>query len=142
MVEAGIDETLITSHSKRLHGIGEGNVCHAIVTHQLASHQLADSTATHQEVFTVLGEKRMSADKVGKRLAGQIKRYLYDGSALVDEYLTDQLLLPLALAGGGRFTARVISEHSKTQAWLIEQFLPVNISFDNINDEQAMVKIS
>ena len=142
LVEAGIDEMLIITHGKRLHGIGEGNVCHAIVTHQLASHQLADSTATHQEVFTVLGEKRMSADKVGKRLAGQTKRYLYDGSALVDEYLTDQLLLPLALAGGGRFTARMISEHSKTQAWLIAQFLPVAITFDTTDNEQVMVKIS
>ena len=141
LVEAGIDEALITTHGQRLRGIGEGNVCHATVTHQLATHQLADSTETHQEIFTVLGEKRMSAEKVGKRLAGQIKRYLYDSTALVDEYLTDQLLLPLALAGGGGFTARMISEHSKTQAWLIAQFLPVEIDFETLTDNHVLVKV-
>ena len=75
-------------------------------------------------------------------MSGLVKRYLFDTDALIDEYLTDQLLLPLALAGGGAFSARVISEHSKTQAWLIEQFLPVAITFDAIEDEQILVRIT
>lgn len=139
LIEAGIDESLITTRGNKLYGIGEGNTCYAKVTHETSDMQ--NHKEYHSEIFTLLGEKRSSAENIGKRLAGHIRRYLYDTDALLDEYLTDQLLLPLALSGGGTFSARIISEHSKTQAWLIEQFLPVDITFDNINDEQVLVKI-
>lgn len=134
LIEAGVDETLITMQGNQLQGVGEGNTAYALVTHKVGN-QL------HQEVFTLLGEKRVSAEKMGKRLAGLVKRYLFKTEALVDEYLTDQLLLPLALSGGGEFTARMISGHTKTQAWLIAQFLPVEIGFDVINECKTLVKI-
>ena len=70
-----------------------------------------------------------------------VKRYLSTSEALVDEHLTDQLLLPLALAGGGEFSARVISQHTETQAWLIEQFLPVKITFETLVDNQILVQV-
>ncbi len=139
LIEAGIDEALITISGNRLHGIGEGNTCYAKVTHE--SSNIQNHKETHSEMFTLLGEKRSSAEKIGGRLSSLVKRYLFNTDALVDEYLTDQLLLPLALSGGGKFTARVISEHSKTQAWLIQQFLPVKITFDTINDEHILVQI-
>ncbi|GAA0312472.1 RNA 3'-terminal phosphate cyclase [Psychrobacter aestuarii] len=148
LLEANIDEVLMNTQSKRLNGIGEGNTCFAIVTHQLGDKNESKTTAktsnrtdTHQEVFSLLGEKRSLAENIGKRLAGHIRRYLYDTDALLDEYLTDQLLLPLALAGGGAFTARVMSEHSKTQAWLIAQFLPVEIRFDSSGDHGILVQV-
>ena len=78
---------------------------------------------------------------MGNRLAGLVKRYLFKTDALMDEYLTDQLLLPLALAGGGAFTARVISQHTKTQAWLIEQFLSVEIKFETIDEGKTLVRV-
>ena len=134
LVEAGIDETLITTKGNKLLGIGEGNTCYAIVTHRVDKQY-------HQEVFTLLGEKRASAEKMGNRLAGLIKRYLFKTDALMDEYLTDQLLLPLALSGGGEFTARIISQHTETQAWLIEQFLPVEITFETIDEQRTLVRI-
>ncbi len=139
LVEAGIDESLITTRGNKLYGIGEGNTCYAKVTHE--TRDMQNHKEYHSEIFTLLGEKRSSAEKIGGRLSGLVKRYLFDTDALLDEYLTDQLLLPLALSGGGTFSARIISEHSKTQAWLIEQFLPVNITFDSINDEQVLVEI-
>ncbi len=140
LIEAGMDEALITTRGNKLYGIGEGNTCYAKVTHESISIQ--NHKEYHSEIFTLLGEKRSSAEKIGGRLSGLVKRYLFDTDALIDEYLTDQLLLPLALAGGGAFSARVISEHSKTQAWLIEQFLPVAITFDAIEDEQILVRIT
>ncbi|MEZ7502617.1 RNA 3'-terminal phosphate cyclase [Psychrobacter sp. Arc29] len=140
LVEAGIDEALITTRGNKLHGIGEGNTCYAKVTHEISDMQ--NHKEYHSEIFTLLGEKRSSAEKIGGRLSGLVKRYLFDTGALIDEYLTDQLLLPLALSGGGAFSARIISEHSKTQAWLIEQFLPVAITFDAIEDEQILVRIT
>lgn len=136
LIDAGIYEALITTQSNKLQGIGEGNTCYALVTHQIGR-----SESLHQEIFTLLGEKRTSAEKMGNRLAGLVKRYVFKTDALVDEYLTDQLLLPLALAGGGEFTARTISQHTETQAWLIEQFLPVEIKFEAIDEDRTLVRI-
>lgn len=134
LLESGVDASLITTRANKLDGIGEGNTCYAQVTHECGDH-------LHHEIFTLLGEKRMSAEKMGNRLAGLVKRYLFKTDALVDEYLTDQLLLPLALSGGGEFTARVISQHTETQAWLIEQFLPVEIKFEAINEQNTLVQV-
>ena len=92
-------------------------------------------------MFTLLGEKRSSAENVGNRLAGLVKRYLFTTDALVDEYLTDQLLLLLALAGGGTFTARMISGHTETQAGLIREFLPIEIKFEAINENNVLVQV-
>ena len=137
LIDADIYEGLITTQSHKLQGIGEGNSCYAVATHQIANSELS-----HSEAFTLLGEKRTSAEKMGNRLAGLIKRYVLKSDALVDEYLTDQLLLPLALAGGGEFTARVISQHTKTQALMIEQFLPVQIKFEKLDEDKNLVKVS
>lgn len=140
LIEAGMDDALITTRGNKLYGIGEGNTCYAKVTHETSDMQ--NHKEYHSEIFTLLGQKRSSAEKIGGRLSGVVKRYLFTTQALVDEYLTDQLLLPLALSGGGTFSARIISEHSKTQAWLIEQFLPVAITFDAIEDNQVLVRIT
>lgn len=143
LVESGIDKTLITTRSHKLQGIGEGNTCYAQVTHQVGephTHEM-HTQKQHQEMFTLLGEKRSSAENMGSHLAGLVKRYLFNTDAIVDEYLTDQLLLPLALSGGGEFSARLISGHTETQAWLIEQFLPVEIKFDAHDDDKVLVKV-
>ncbi|WP_230659906.1 RNA 3'-terminal phosphate cyclase [Psychrobacter sp. I-STPA10] len=141
-----VDETLIYTKGNKLRGIGEGNTCYAVVTHEVLGDEMQSnnqpiSANVHHEVFALLGEKRTSAEKMGNRLAGLVRRYLFKSDALVDEYLTDQLLLPLALSGGGEFTARMISEHSQTQAWIIQQFLPVQIGFEQISTEKFLVKV-
>lgn len=143
--DSGVYEGLITTQTHKLSGIGEGNTCYAQVTHQVGEKIGADSPQTsnklHYEVFTLLGEKRTSAEKMGNRLAGLVKRYVFKTHALLDEYLTDQLLLPLALSGGGEFTARMISQHTQTQAWLIEQFLPVEIKFVEADENRTLVRV-
>lgn len=81
---------------------------------------------SHTEVFTALGEHGKPAEQVAKQLARDVQRYL-NAPAAVDEYLTDQLLLPLALGLGGEFSCRTLSLHTRTQAQMIEMFLPVQI---------------
>lgn len=81
---------------------------------------------SHVEVFTGLGERGKSAEKVALDVVEDVRRYLAQG-APVGEYLADQLLLPLALAGGGSFTTGAPTEHATTNAAVIEQFLPVTI---------------
>ncbi|STI63008.1 RNA phosphate cyclase [Escherichia coli] len=57
------------------------------------------------ERFFVVGEKRVSAEVVAAQLVKEVKRYLASPAA-VGEYLADQLVLPMALAGAGQFTGR------------------------------------
>ena len=76
------------------------------------------------EVFTAFGEKRVSAEAIAKRVVDEARVYMASEAA-VGEYLADQLLLPLALAGGGCFTTTSVSAHTTTNIGVIEQFLPV-----------------
>jgi len=81
------------------------------------------------EVFTAFGEKKVRAEDVAQRVAARARRYL-DSGAAVAEYLGDQLMLPLALSGGGGFTVDEISLHARTNAQVIELFLPVRFRFE------------
>lgn len=128
-----ISEHLLHDEIRSLKGIGEGNTCVAIIKQQTP-------LFLHQEVFTILGEKRKSAEQVGRHLADLVNQYL-QSNACVDEYLTDQLLLPLALTGGGQFTSRYISEHTRTQAVMIEKFLPVHICIKQIERNHFLVLV-
>jgi RNA 3'-terminal phosphate cyclase (ATP) len=80
------------------------------------------------EVFTAFGEKSVSAENVARHVVQRARRYLATRAA-VAEYLGDQLMLPLALAGGGGFTVDEVSMHARTNAQVIELFLPVRFSF-------------
>lgn len=80
------------------------------------------------EVFTAFGEKSVSAENVARQAVNRARQYLASGAA-VAEYLGDQLMLPLALAGGGAFTVDDISMHARTNAQVIEMFLPVQFRF-------------
>jgi len=98
-------------------------------------------SAQHTEVFTILGETGRTAEQVAKRLAGLVKRYLHHSGA-VDEYLADQLLLPLALGVGGAYSCRVISEHTRTQALMIQRFLPVQIEMIEQLDQSFKIVVT
>jgi RNA 3'-terminal phosphate cyclase (ATP) len=84
--------------------------------------------AQHVETFTGHGERGLSAENAAERLADEARAYL-DSAACVGEHLSDQLLLPMALAGGGKFTTHTISEHLQSNARLIEKFLAVEIDW-------------
>jgi RNA 3'-terminal phosphate cyclase len=50
-----------------------------------------------------------------------------DASVPVGEHLADQLLLPLALAGGGSFLTVPLSRHATTNALVLQAFLDVEV---------------
>ena len=81
------------------------------------------------EVFTAIGEKMVRAEQVAKNVVAEVREYMVSGAA-VGEHLADQLLLPMALAGGGSFTASSVSQHTRTNAEVIARFLPIDVSFD------------
>jgi RNA 3'-phosphate cyclase len=78
---------------------------------------------------TVLGAGRVAqrgvrAETLGDEAGAELAADLAAGAAL-DVHAADQVLVYLALAGGGRFTTRTVTSHARTAMWLIEQFVPV-----------------
>jgi RNA 3'-terminal phosphate cyclase (ATP) len=80
------------------------------------------------EVFAGFGEKTVDAPAVAMQAVHEARQYLASQAA-AGEHLADQLMLPLALAGAGRYTASTISQHALTNADVIARFLPVRFSF-------------
>lgn len=74
------------------------------------------------EVATSFGAKDKPTLRLVKELNRHIKRYL-SSTAPVGEHLADQLLLPMALLAGGRFRCTRPSEHTLTNASIINRFL-------------------
>ncbi|NRR33496.1 RNA 3'-terminal phosphate cyclase [Oxalobacteraceae bacterium] len=81
------------------------------------------------EVFVGFGEKAVRAETVAKQLLQEVRDYLISGAA-VGEHLADQLMLPMALAGGGKFTTNKLSSHALTNAEVIGRFLPVTFQLE------------
>ena len=81
------------------------------------------------EVFTAFGEERVRAEAVAESVLDEARRY--DASnAAAGEHLADQVMLPMALAGGGRYSIKRVSQHARTNAEIIARFLPVSITFE------------
>lgn len=91
------------------------------------------------QVFCAFGEKSLRSELVARKVLDQVRVYLKSGAA-VDEYLSDQLMLPMALAGGGSFTTGKISQHALTNASVLERFLPVKVHFSE-QDGHALCQI-
>ncbi|SPL71374.1 RNA 3'-terminal phosphate cyclase [Acinetobacter stercoris] len=125
-----LNNKLELTHQKQLYlqGISQGNSAFVIAKFE-----------HHTQVFSALGEKGKPAENVAKNLAKEVRIYL-DSDAAADEYLTDQLLLPLALGNGGEFTAQIISKHTRTQAEIIQMFMDCEITFQT--DKQNLTHVS
>jgi RNA 3'-terminal phosphate cyclase (ATP) len=79
------------------------------------------------EVVVGFGEKGTRAEKVAGDAADEMAALLASGM-LVGEHLADQLLLPMALAGGGRFLTVAPTLHTTTNIAVIGRFLDVPIA--------------
>lgn len=78
------------------------------------------------EVCTAFGARGVPAETVAQDAVAQARRYL-DSNAPVGEHLTDQLLLPLALAAGGTFRTLGLTPHATTNIDVMRAFLAVTI---------------
>jgi RNA 3'-terminal phosphate cyclase (ATP) len=68
------------------------------------------------------------AETVGDRAARALLKFL-DGEGAVDPFLADQLVVPLALAGGGRVSTSQVTAHLETVVDVVTLFsLPARIS--------------
>jgi RNA 3'-terminal phosphate cyclase (ATP) len=83
-------------------------------------------TEHHTEVFTGFGEMAVRAEAVATKVAQEARAYIASGVP-VSRHLADQLPIPIALAGAGRFRTGPLSRHTKTNLEVIRQFLEVTI---------------
>ena len=92
------------------------------------------------EVFAGFGLKGLPAETVADGVATKVADYLA-GVAAVDAHLADQLLLPMAIAGGGRFTTFQPTQHTLTNIGIIETFMPVRIRIDHDRKDVFIISI-
>ncbi len=91
------------------------------------------------EVVTAVGEKGLRAERIAQRAAAEVQRYM-GATAPVGAHLADQLLLPMAFLGGGVFRAQSISEHTFTNAGVLERFLGDVVSIET-EETDALVRV-
>ena len=91
-------------------------------------------------VFSAVGAKRVLAEDLAIDIAGRYARWRTSG-AMVEEYLADQLMVPLALAGG-EYTASEWSLHARTNRAVLEAFgYPLEVhSLDEADRSRVRVR--
>ncbi|MFK7984856.1 MAG: RNA 3'-terminal phosphate cyclase [Sandaracinaceae bacterium] len=92
-------------------------------------------------MFTAFGRKGVPAERVAANLASEVQRW-QDADVAVDEHLADQLLLPMALGEGGRFTTLEPTPHTTTHADVIAQFLERRVSFEALGRGRTRVTVA
>ena len=111
------------------HPVGTGNV----VALEVEAEQVT-------VVFTGFGERGRPAEEVAKSAIKAAKAWIESGVP-VDEHLADQLLIPMALAGGGSFRTTKPSLHTTTNAEVIRRFLPVAIHMEQESELAWRVEV-
>lgn len=111
---------------------GPGNALMATLVHEQVC-----------EVFTSFGDKGVSCEQVARALVAEVQAFQASSGAL-GPYLADQWMLPLALAvarggGGAEFTCSALTEHARTNAAVIERFLPIRFT---LGREETVWRVS
>jgi RNA 3'-terminal phosphate cyclase (ATP) len=117
--------------SRRLTDVfGPGNVVMVVV-----------ESAFITEVMTGFGQRGVRAERVASELADEARRYIASGVP-VGQHLADQILVPLALAGGGCFLTLRPSLHTITNIAVVEQFLDVRVEQQEVQPGVWRIGIS
>jgi RNA 3'-terminal phosphate cyclase (ATP) len=93
------------------------------------------------EVFTGFGMHGVSAEAVARDTAKDTRRYLAS-EAPVGPHLADQLLIPLAMAGGGCFVTSRPSRHTDTNIEVIGKFLDVGFEVEEVGEDACEIKVT
>jgi len=95
-------------------------------------------SANVTEVFTGFGEPAVRAETVALGAVDEAREYLAAGVP-VGPHLADQLMAPLALAGGGAFRTGPLTRHSTTNMSVIRDFLGVEFAVTPDGERGAVV---
>ena len=90
---------------------------------------------------SALGRKGLPADKVAETAVAEMLAFVHNGAA-VDKHLADQLLLPMALAqGSSSFTTNELTNHTLTNARLLQQWLKIPIQIEGEPGKPAHIQV-
>lgn len=78
------------------------------------------------ELCSAFGVRGVSAEAVAEQACAALEKFLA-AQVPVGEHLADQILVPLALAGGGIFRTLALTLHTRTVIEVTKAFLPVEI---------------
>jgi RNA 3'-terminal phosphate cyclase (ATP) len=90
--------------------------------------------------FTGFGELGKPAETVATEAAEACRRWLESGVP-VEEHLADQLLIPMVLAGGGRFRTMPLTLHTTTNMRVLEQFTKVKFMARDLAEQGVEVSV-
>jgi RNA 3'-terminal phosphate cyclase (ATP) len=91
--------------------------------------------------YTSLGEPGKPAEIVAQEVCDKIESFL-STQAVMDEHLSDQLLLPLSIAGvDSHFTTVKITDHLRTNADVIKLFVDRKIDIVGTTGSEGLVSI-
>ncbi len=100
--------------------------------------EFADSSCC----YFALGERGKRAEIVADEAVGAFQAYLASGAA-IDQYLADQLLLPLSFApAGSELSTARITQHLLTNAEVLRLFLPIEINIQGKAGFPGTVRIN
>ncbi|HNQ24606.1 MAG TPA: RNA 3'-terminal phosphate cyclase [Phycisphaerae bacterium] len=102
---------------------------------------IAVASAEVTEVFTGFGIRGRPAERVAQEVVRQVRDYL-DAGVPVGPYLADQLLLPLALAGGGALLTVPPTPHSTTNIEVIRRLVPVSITAAQVDERACLLEVA
>jgi len=92
--------------------------------------------------YTALGERGKRAERVAEEACNAFLAFLRT-DATVDEYLADQLLLPLALASGpSMFRTPRVTQHLLTNTATMQKFIPVTVRLTGALGEPGRVEVT
>jgi RNA 3'-terminal phosphate cyclase (ATP) len=95
-----------------------------------------------QACYFSLGALGKPAEQVADEVCDKIE-YFLSTEASIDEYLADQLLLPLSFANGNStFSTAKVTSHLMTNAEVIRSFIPIDISISGRTGESGLVRIT
>lgn len=92
------------------------------------------------EIASGFGEFGTPAEAVAESVIAEMRAYQKHG-APVGEHLADQLLLPMALGGGGAFRTGPLSSHARTNIETVGRFLERPITAREVGDRMMEVSI-
>jgi RNA 3'-terminal phosphate cyclase (ATP) len=102
------------------------------------------------EVITGFGRVQLRAELVAREALKEVREYI-KSEAAVGTYLADQWMLPLAISawqsrnqgvrGGGVFRTQPLSLHSLTHLQIIERFLEIKATVEELNGGVHAVRI-
>ena len=92
------------------------------------------------ELFTGFGARGVRAEKVAAMACDAAVRYV-SNTAPVGPHLADQMIVPMALAGGGAFRTTALTGHTRTNIETVHRFLPRAVSVETTEGADVIVRV-